>query len=55
VPRGGVPGFTGRRNSPEWVRVTAQWLSEKRGETPDGIGAGLVAAYDVTFRRRSTT
>ena len=55
VPRGGVPGFTGRRNSPEWVRVTAQWLSEQRGETPDSIGAGLVAAYDVTFRRRSTT
>jgi TatD DNase family protein len=53
VPRSGVPGFTGRRNSPEWVHVTAQWLAEQRGETPDSIGEGLVAAYDITFRRHS--
>jgi TatD DNase family protein len=53
VPRGGVPGFTGRRNSPEWVRVVADWLSEQRGEAPDSIGEGLVAAYDGTFRRHS--
>jgi TatD DNase family protein len=45
--------FRGRRNSPEWVRITAEWLAEQRGETPDTIGAGLVAAYDATFRRRS--
>ena len=51
VPRGGVPGFIGRRNSPEWVHVTAQWLSEQRGETTDSIGESLVAAYDNTFRR----
>jgi TatD DNase family protein len=54
VPRGGVPGFTGRRNSPEWVHVTAEWLSEQRGETPDSIGESLVAAYDFTFRRHRT-
>jgi TatD DNase family protein len=53
VPRGSVPGFSGRRNSPEWVRVTGEWLCQQRGETPDTIGAGLVAAYDATFRRRS--
>jgi len=53
VPRGSVPGFSGRRNSPEWVRVTAEWLCEQRGQTPDTIGAGLVAAYDATFRGHS--
>jgi len=26
---------------------------KQRGQTPDTIGAGLVAAYDATFRRRS--
>jgi TatD DNase family protein len=46
--------FRGRRNSPEWVRVTAGWLAERRGESPDSIGEGLVAAYDATFRRHST-
>ncbi|HEX7498022.1 MAG TPA: TatD family hydrolase [Candidatus Limnocylindrales bacterium] len=51
VPRGSVPGFSGRRNSPEWVRLTGEWLAQQRGETPDAIGAGLVAAYDATFRR----
>ena len=53
VPRGGVPGFAGRRNSPEWVHITARWLSEQRGETADSIGESLVAAYDNTFRRHS--
>jgi TatD DNase family protein len=53
VPRGSVPGFSGRRNSPEWVRITAEWLAKQRGQPPDTIGAGLVAAYDATFRRRS--
>jgi TatD DNase family protein len=48
-----VAGFHGRRNSPEWVRVTAAWLCEQRGETPDSIGPGLVAAYDATFRGHS--
>jgi TatD DNase family protein len=53
VPRGGVAGFAGRRNSPDWVRVTADWVSQQRGETPDSIGEGLVAAYDWAFRRHS--
>ena len=53
VPRGGVAGFPGRRNSPDWVRVTADWVSQQRGETPDSIGEGLVAAYDWAFRRHS--
>ncbi len=53
VPPGSVRGFSGRRNSPEWVRITAEWLAKQRGQSPDTIGAGLVAAYDATFRRRS--
>jgi len=52
VPRGSLPGFSGRRNAPEWVRITAEWLAEQRAESPDTIGPGLVAAYDATFRRR---
>ncbi len=45
--------FHGRRNAPEWVCITAEWLAERRGETPDSIGEGLVGAYDATFRRQS--
>ncbi len=59
VPRGGgaasaaASGFSGRRNSPKWVRITGEWLAEQCGATPDSIGEGLVAAYDATFRRDS--
>ena len=52
VQRGSGPGFSGRRNSPEWVRVTAAWLAERRGQSPDSISEGLVAAYDSIFGRR---
>jgi TatD DNase family protein len=45
--------FTGRRNSPEWVCVTGEWLAARRDVSPDSIGEGLVAAYDATFRRHS--
>jgi TatD DNase family protein len=50
---GGGPVFHGRRNTPEWVRVTAEWLCQRRGASPDSIGPGLVAAYDATFRSHS--
>jgi hypothetical protein len=53
VPRGGAPGFSGRRNSPEWARITGEWLAQRRAETPDTVGVDLVAAYDATFRSRS--
>jgi TatD DNase family protein len=53
VPRHSGPGFSGRRNSPEWVRITVEWLAGGRGATPDSIGEGLVTAYDAVFRRRS--
>jgi TatD DNase family protein len=52
APGSGV-SFSGRRNSPEWVRLTGEWLAEQRGATPDSIGEGLVAAYEAIFRRRS--
>jgi pilus assembly protein Flp/PilA len=48
VRSGGLAGFSGRRNSPEWVRVTGEWLARRRNATPDSIGEGLVAAYDTT-------
>ena len=47
------PVFSGRRNSPEWVRVTGEWLAQRRDVSPDSIGDGLVVAYDATFPRRS--
>ena len=50
VPRHSGPGFSGRRNSPEWVRITVEWLAERRAAPPDSIGDGLVAAYDAVFR-----
>ncbi|MGA3057717.1 MAG: TatD family hydrolase [Candidatus Limnocylindrales bacterium] len=64
VPRnsavtGRAPGrgsvFSGRRNSPEWVRVTGEWLAQQRDTTPDSIGEGLVAAYNATFRSGPTS
>jgi TatD DNase family protein len=55
VPRGSAPGFSGRRNSPQWVRITAEWLCEQRGDAADRIGDGLVAAYDATFRHHSAS
>jgi TatD DNase family protein len=50
---GPTAAFAGRRNSPEWVTITAQWVAERRRESPDSIGEGLVMAYDATFRRDS--
>jgi TatD DNase family protein len=43
------PAFTGRRNSPEWVRITAEWLAERRATPLDALGEELVAAYDRAF------
>ncbi len=43
------PGAPRRRNEPAWVRVTAAWVAERRGEDPVLVGERLVAAYDATF------
>ncbi|HSK53532.1 MAG TPA: TatD family hydrolase [Clostridia bacterium] len=45
------PGAPRSRNTPEWVRITAAWLAELRGTSPDALGPVLVAAYDRTFPR----
>ena len=49
------PGAPRSRNAPEWVRVTAGWVAEQRGVTPDELGPALVAAYDRTFHRPGRT
>jgi TatD DNase family protein len=43
------PGAPRRRNEPEWVAVTANWVAARRGVTPEALGEALVAAYDRTF------
>jgi TatD DNase family protein len=57
------PGAPKGRNEPEWVRITAEWVGERRArevpandpdaaDNPGAAGAALVAAYDRTFRSR---
>jgi TatD DNase family protein len=46
------PGAPRRRNEPEWVRVTASWLAEQRGEADEALGEALVASYAAAFDRR---
>ena len=45
------PGAPRSRNEPEYVRLTAAWLAERRGVSPEALGASLVAAYERTFGR----
>ena len=45
-----APGAPRGRNEPEWVRITAAWVAERRGVVPEALGDALVAAYDRTFR-----
>jgi TatD DNase family protein len=45
------PGAPRSRNEPEWVRVTAAWVADARGEDPADFGVALVAAYDRAFPR----
>jgi TatD DNase family protein len=44
------PGAPRGRNAPEWVRITASWVAELRGDDPDAFGDVLVANYDRVFR-----
>jgi TatD DNase family protein len=46
-PPGGLRG----RNEPAYVRITAEWVAERRGEEPAAVGEALVAAYDRLFPR----
>ena len=43
------PGAPRSRNEPEYVRITAGWVAERRHTTVDDIGDALVDAYDRTF------
>lgn len=45
------PGAPRGRNEPAYVRITAEWVAERRGTTHEGLGDSLVAAYDATFPR----
>src|SRR5262245_10923140 len=45
------PGAPRRRNEPEWVRITAAWVAELRGQDRDAFGDQLVANYDSTVAR----
>jgi TatD DNase family protein len=48
------PGAPRSRNEPEWVRVTATWLAERRGTTLEALGDQLVTAYDRTVPGHAT-
>jgi TatD DNase family protein len=45
------PGAPRSRNEPEWVRITATWLSERRSTTPETLGSAMVATYDRVVAR----
>lgn len=45
------PGAPRGRNAPEYVRITAAWLADRRGIAPHALGASLVEAYDRSFPR----
>jgi TatD DNase family protein len=46
-----APGAPRRRNEPAWVRLTADWVAERRGEHPDALGERLVETFDRVFPR----
>ena len=45
------PGAPRSRNEPEYVRITAVWVAERRGTTGDALGKTLIEAYERTFPR----
>jgi TatD DNase family protein len=47
------PGGPRGRNAPEWVRITAEWVADLRGDDLDAFGEKLVATYDRTLARES--
>jgi Tat protein secretion system quality control protein TatD with DNase activity len=46
------PSAPKSRNEPEWVRVTADWVTSRRTVTAEAVGEGLIGAYDRAFRSR---
>jgi TatD DNase family protein len=49
------PGAPRSRNEPEYVRITAAWIAERRGTPADLFGNQLVEAYERTFPRAART
>jgi TatD DNase family protein len=49
-----APGAPRRRNEPAWVRITAAWVAEQRGDDPHELGAQLVVNFDRIFPRPSS-
>jgi len=49
------PGAPRSRNEPEYVRITAAWVAERRGVTEDALGTTLIEAYERTFPRPART
>jgi Mg-dependent DNase len=45
------PGAPRGRNEPEWVRITAEWVGQRRGQAGDALGGALVAGYDAFVGR----
>jgi TatD DNase family protein len=45
------PGAPRKRNAPEYVAITAQWLAEQRKVPTERLGQQLVEAYDRVFLR----
>ena len=45
------PGAPRSRNEPEYVRITAAWVAERRGVPEDALGTSLIEAYERTFPR----
>ena len=43
------PGAPRSRNEPEYVRITAAWVAERRQTTVEDLGDALVDAYDRIF------
>src|SRR5688572_6586883 len=50
-----APGAPRSRNEPEYVRITAAWVAERRGVTEDALGTTLIEAYERTFPRSART
>ena len=49
------PGARRSRNEPQYVRITAEWVAECRGVTPDALGETLITAFERTFPRPGRT
>ncbi len=49
------PGAPRSRNEPEFVRITATWVAERRGTPGDALGETLIEAYERTFPRPAPT